>query len=466
MLTKFQVYGVANLDDNPCTEDTLFDCASTSKSFTAACVALLVDDEAYPEVQWRTPVSKILPDDFVLPDPYLTANVTIEDILSHRTGNPGHDDALYGQKAAQPDNAKSVTRNLRNLPFNKPFRSDYQYSNIMYTVATHLIETVTGELYSDFVRRRIWEPLGMLNTYHDVTGIEAGNAKDRLAMGYHWDMENKQYLACPPYVQPEVQGAGCEFSSVSDYAKWVRALVQRSSPLSEDAHKEMVKGRTIVPYEGNDALPLYGHSLYALGLIVESYRGYTLIGHDGSMDGYKALMRYLPEQKWGIVMFGNSEDAFYAIQILAHELMDDVFKVREEERINWAAYWRKCWKDEEKEEQEENSDLLPPESPEPVPVPLDELAGDYFHAGYRTLVLTLNHGSLEADCSDRCVPFKLRIDHLSGTKFVVDYRNMLDRSVQKLKAEFDIDEDGTVKRLGIPLCADMKDDFIWFHRLQ
>jgi CubicO group peptidase (beta-lactamase class C family) len=86
----YQGYGLARLSDEKCTADTLFDCASNSKSFTAAAVALLVhDDDNYPDIQWTTPVSKLLPDDFVLSDPYYTENITIEDILSHRSGMPG-----------------------------------------------------------------------------------------------------------------------------------------------------------------------------------------------------------------------------------------------------------------------------------------------------------------------------------------------------------------------------------------
>lgn len=405
-----------------------------------------------------------MPDDFVLPDPYLTANVTIEDILSHRTGDPGHDDAFYGQEAAQPDNAKSVTRNLRNLPFNKPFRTDYQYSNTMYTVATHLIETVTGEPYAYFVTKRIWEPLGMSTTYHDIPDVEAGNAKARLAMGYRRDKETEEYLAIPSYAQPEAQGAGCVYSSVSDYAKWVRALIQRSGPLSEEAHKEMIKGRVIVPYEGNDALPLYGHALYALGLIVESYRGHLVIGHDGSMGGFKALMRYLPGQNWGVVVFGNSDDAFYVQQILVHQLMDEVLKVPEKDRTDWPAYWRKCEADQEETEKEKGPDLLLPESPEPLSIPLGKLAGEYFNAGYRTLVLTHDEGRLEADCTDRCMPFKLRFQHLSGNRFVVEYEDLLDSSRRKLSAEFVIDEDGRAQSFGIPLCDVMEGELIWFQR--
>ena len=69
------------------TADTLFDIASSSKSLTAASVALLVEDnENFPEVQWKTPLQELLPEDFVMPTPELTKRVTVEDILSHRTG--------------------------------------------------------------------------------------------------------------------------------------------------------------------------------------------------------------------------------------------------------------------------------------------------------------------------------------------------------------------------------------------
>lgn len=85
-----QGYGLARFPDHNVTENTLFDCASTAKSFTATAVAFLVDDNAnFPDVQWKTPVSKLLPDDFVLADPAYTEKITIEDILSHRSGLPG-----------------------------------------------------------------------------------------------------------------------------------------------------------------------------------------------------------------------------------------------------------------------------------------------------------------------------------------------------------------------------------------
>lgn len=112
--------------------------------------------------------------------------------------------------------------------------------------------------------------------------------------------------------------------------------------MSKDTHEEIIKGRIIVPFEGNDVLPLYGHALYALGFVLESYRGHLLIGHDGSFDGFKAMIRFLPGHNWAVVVFGNSDDAFFVHEILLHRLMDDVLKVPQEERTDWPAYWRKC----------------------------------------------------------------------------------------------------------------------------
>ncbi|XPS75620.1 hypothetical protein M3J09_007695 [Ascochyta lentis] len=173
-------------------------------------------------------------------------------------------------------------------------------------------------------------------------------------------------------------------------------------------------------------------------------------------------MRYLPGQDWGVVIFGNSDDAFYVSQILFHQLVDDVLKVPQEERTDWPTCWRKYQLEEETDE--DSQDLVPPESPEPLPVPLEILSGTYFNAGYCALVLARNEGELKADCTDRGMPFNLTFSHLSGKGFVVEYEDVLDKSIRKLKAEFKIDEDGTIQGLGIPLCERMKDEMIWFSR--
>ena len=116
-------------------------------------------------------------------DAIYTQELTIEDILSHRSGLGDHDAALLGETAAEPDTPRSVTRLLRDLPLNKPLRTEFQYSNIMFTVATHLVAVLSGESFDTFLKKRLWDPLGMKNTFLQVSGVEQAAAQDRLSKG-------------------------------------------------------------------------------------------------------------------------------------------------------------------------------------------------------------------------------------------------------------------------------------------
>jgi CubicO group peptidase (beta-lactamase class C family) len=446
--------------------DTLFDLASTSKCTTAAAVALLVYDEDFPNVQWSTPVSKLLPDDFVLPNPRLTEEVTIEDILSHRSGISSHEESYFSVRAKNPDNAKSLTRNLRNLAFVQPLRTTFIYNNIMYSVATHLVETVSGIPYAEFLKKKIWNPLGMTNTFHDITDIEANNAMDRKATPYYWDKKTQSHISMPSYPQPEGQGAGCIFSSAGDYAKWIRALLKRKSPLSDAAHKNFITPRSFYAYEEEYKIPFSSRILYSLGLMQETYRGRTLISHSGSVPGFKTIVAYMPDFDWGIVVVGNSDDASYLNQFLVWTLIDELLSVSKEERVDWSALFRK-WSDaDEAEDLEETPELKKPENPEPLGTNLDELTGTYYNAGYKELVIEMKDGKPVADCTDRCFPFVLTFEHLTGSKFVVETRGTWDGSGRKLRGEVKV-ESGRILAVGIlELDEDPEKRLVWFDRVE
>jgi CubicO group peptidase (beta-lactamase class C family) len=415
-------------------------------------------------LHWTTPVSKLLPDDFVLPDPELTKEVTIEDILSHRTGIASHDDSYRGVLAKHPDNAKSMTRNLRNLPFVKPLRTGYIYSNIMFTVATHLVETVSGESYAAFLRRHLWQPLSMTNTFHDLPDVEANNTQDRKATGHRWDEEEKKYVAMPSLPQPEGQGAGSIFSSADDYAKWVRALLKRSPPLSTAAYAALITPRTIVPVTADEEVPFYSDPLYALGLIKESYRGHTVIGHDGSVPGFNTKISYMPEYGWGITIFGNSDGALFVNQILNHVLMDELLQVPIADRVDWPSFFRGQYEKDEAIDGKEDPELMRPEDPEPLGVPLEKMAGTYYDAGYKDLVLEMKDGKLVADCHDRCFPFMLKFEHLSGHTLVVELHDLCGDEKLKMRGEVRI-EFGKVTSLGLEYGDELKGHPIWFDRV-
>jgi CubicO group peptidase (beta-lactamase class C family) len=462
-----QSFGLARLSDVPCTRNTIFDLGSCSKSTTAAAVALLVQDNIkYPNVQWETPVSELLPEEFVMNEAEHTRLITVEDILSHRTGLPCHDDSvLLG------DDAKTITRNLRNLVVNKGVREEYQYSNIMYTVASYLVETVSGVTYSEFIKSKIWERLEMTDTWPDLPSLDeaaegVGEARGRLATGYQWDERSGEYVAIPSVASPEGQGAGCVFSTAADYAKWLRCLLQHIPPLSPIAHKAFVAPRITVPVSEGFELPFYSKSHYALGLVTETYRDHTVIGHDGDMTGFKTLVRYLPEWDWGVVICGNSDGAFYATQIIFHYLVDELLKIPKRDQIDWLVFWRQWCERELADEEDDEEDLRAHEQAEPLGVPLDSLVGTYHNAGYHELVLETKYGELLADCNDRCFGFVLTFKHLSGKRFEVTQKDSLSGEMRKMGAEIKVSKEGKVGAVGIGFVKEMEGYLVWFDRVE
>jgi CubicO group peptidase (beta-lactamase class C family) len=429
-------------------------------------VALLVDDEEYPEVQWTTPVSKILPEDFVLPDPYLTEHVTIEDILSHRTGIATHDESYFSARAKHPDDARSMTRNLRNLEFVKPLRTEHIYCNIMFSVAVHLVETVTSMSYTEFIRKKLWKPLGMTNTFHDVPDIQMRSDTDRRARPHYWNPESQSYVSLPHYPPaPEGHGAGCIFSSAGDYAKYIRALIRRDPILSEESHRSLATPRSFDLLDDEKwSIPFKSDELYTLGLSRTSYRGHTLIGHNGAIPGFKAMVCFLPKFDWGLVIFGNSDTAMYVNDILKFTLLDDILGVRKEDCIDWGAFFAnfQAMDDAEEAEKPEWTNV---EIVQPLEVSLESIVGSYYNVGYKELVLGMKDDKLVADCSDRCFPYVLTFKHLTGNKFAVEMHGLWEgRLYATIRGELRT-ESGRVTAVGVGLESDVKGGLIWFDRV-
>lgn len=415
-------------------------------------------------MQWQTPVSKLMPSDFVLPTQSLTDQVTVEDILSHRSGISTHDESYLGVTAAHPDDARTLTRNLRNLPFTAALRTKLQYSNIMFSVATHLVESLSKEDYTSFLRSRIWDPLEMHNTFQDRPDVSPDAHQ---AQGYRWDGKASQYVPVPILASPEGRGAGCVLTSAGDYAKFVRCLIKKGAPLSEASHKALVEPRTIDVNDPESVLPGYSDvSLYALGLYRDTYRGTTLMTHDGAVPGFKATMAFLPAKEWGVVICTNSNPGRYVFGILEHMLMDEVLGVGKEEKVDWEKVFRdkRAKYLEAVKKEKEKPEYNVPEDPEPLGLAVEGLVGRYFHNGYKEIRLEMREGKVVADCSDRCFPFVITFSHLSGKRFLADIHGVWDDEYIKKKAEVRVDGEGKVVAVGIDFEEDME-DLIWFDRI-
>jgi len=128
-------------------------------------MSLFVDDnQTFSHIEWDTPISDLIRDDFVLENDYATNHITIEDALSHRSGMPRHDLSYGGHIDGRKFTPKDLVRSLRHLPLTAEPRTHFQYCNLMYVVVSHVIETLSGKWLGDFLKERIWAPLNMHST--------------------------------------------------------------------------------------------------------------------------------------------------------------------------------------------------------------------------------------------------------------------------------------------------------------
>jgi CubicO group peptidase (beta-lactamase class C family) len=311
------------------TPSTLFYAGSTTKAFTAAVMSLLVDDnEKHPQVQWETPIHQLLPDDFMLENEYATNHTTIEDALSHRSGLPRHDQAYGSTSSGDKATVKDIIRSMRYLPLTAEPRTKYQYSNLMFMVAAHVIETVTSCKFNDLMREYIWKPLGMNSTFPDLEA--AKNSNEGLAKGYYYsdgEYHQEEWMELDQCV-----GCGNVISNVLDYAKWARAIMNKNTPFSAAGLEELLRPCTIMAFEE----PYTGPRMYSLGWRTGVYHGHQFYEHTGGMNAFGAEFILFPDKIFSVVAFANTAGTSnFVEQVLAFRLVDEKLGVPVEERFDW-----------------------------------------------------------------------------------------------------------------------------------
>src|SRR5204862_7354690 len=167
-------YGVRKLGEPEAVDaHTRFGIASNTKAFTATALGLLVEEK---KIEWDAPVMRYLPA-FAMWDPYVTRELTVRDLLVHRSGlGLGAGDLLWWQTSTY--DRKEIARRLRFIPLATSFRSAYAYDNVLYLVAGEVIEAVSGRSWEDFVSSRILAKVGMRdsNVRHSAAGAQGNVA--------------------------------------------------------------------------------------------------------------------------------------------------------------------------------------------------------------------------------------------------------------------------------------------------
>jgi CubicO group peptidase (beta-lactamase class C family) len=302
-------YGVRRAGEAaPVDADTLFAIASNTKAFTAAALGLLVEDG---RLAWDDPVTRHLPS-FQMYDPYVSREMTIRDLLTHRSGlGLGQGDLLYFPPSTFT--AKEIVEKVRYLAPAASFRSRYAYDNILYIVAGEVVAAASGKPWAAFVRERLLAPLGMERSVPTGSAIPAGA---NLASP-HARVDGSIRTVAPD-AGDNIAAAGGIHSSARDMARWMSALLEAAGPagasgsrvLSTRLVREMTSAETPMPITDPPA-PLAALKprflAYGLGFSLRDYRGRKLITHTGGLSGMVSRLALVPEEGLGVAVLTNQE---------------------------------------------------------------------------------------------------------------------------------------------------------------
>jgi CubicO group peptidase (beta-lactamase class C family) len=294
-------YGVKELGgDRPVTPDTLFPLASCTKAFTTTAMAMLVDEG---KMSWDDPVRKHV-EFFHLADPLADANVTLRDLVTHRTGVASHDLLWYRAPWTQEESI----RRIGQLKPDRPFRTTFQYQSVMFTAAGHAVATAAKCPWADFVQKRIFDPLEMTGATFTTTAAE--KAADH-ASAHRQDGQGRIHVI--PWYKIEVPDpAGSINASARDLSKWVRFQLgdgthQGKRLVSAANLRETHTPQIALRLEGSarDLNPDTNLMSYGMAWVIQDYRGQLLVSHAGAIDGFRAHLTLVPKAKLGIVLLNN-----------------------------------------------------------------------------------------------------------------------------------------------------------------
>lgn len=371
---------------------TLFAIASNTKAFTAASLQMLaeqgklkMDDRVIDHLPW-----------FQMSDPYVTREMRIRDLLAHRSGlGLGAGDLLYWPPTAY--STKEVVQRLRNVPLATSFRSAYAYDNILFAVATLVIEQVSGQSYADFVRERIFQPVGMDESLIDMTALKPGMD---VATG-HAKFNFTELKPVPPMAWSNNSGAGGIYASVHDMAKWMNVqlaggrLPDGKALFSEDSQKQMWS--MLIPVKINEppvpelkeTRPQFAG--YGEGWSLSDYRGQRLVWHTGGWPGMVSRVTLVPELKLGVVVLTNQESGA-AFNAVTYRVLDAYMG---HEKKDWvAAYAAAVKKSEGHADDSWKQHLAARDKNSKPSLPLSGYAGTFRDAWYGDIVVSQQGGKL------------------------------------------------------------------------
>ncbi len=436
-------YGVREIGKTDAvTPNTIFAIGSSSKAFTTAALSMLVDEG---KLKWNDPVSKYLPN-FQLFDPYVTREMTVRDLVTHRIGLERGDRLWY----ATDYDRNEILQRIRFLKPSSSMRSKFGYQNIMYLAAGQIIPAITGKSWDDFIKERIFTPLGMKSS--DTTIRTLKKFSDVAAP--HVKIDDK-VKSVPYRLIDNIGPAGSINSNALDVAQWLRLQINAGKfgdkqLVSAANIKEMHSQQTIIPLEGlYTSIYSEAHFLsYGMGWFLSDYRGRKMVEHGGAIDGMRSAVSMIPEEKLGVVVLGNMNGSILP-QMLANRIFD-MYLVPGKEK-DWSGEVLKVIKTAEAQgkaaAQKVEADHIKNTSPS---LSLDKYAGNYTDEMYGDFKITLENGKLKAQYGSY---FNGTLEHWHFDTFLVKWK---DEVQGQGFINFKLNSQGKIETVSIDGLADFK----------
>ena len=303
-------------------ENTVFGIASCSKAFAAASVAILVDEG---KLNWDDKVIDHYPS-FQMYDPYATREMTVRDLLCHRSGLETFDGDLiwYGSNRSREE----VVSRIKYRKNENSFRAKFGYSNVMYITATEVVKAVSGHSWDAFINEKIFQPLGMTSTNTTNSTFDKGMNIARP----HIDGKPVDFIN-----YDNTGGAAAMNTSVADLLKWVQLMLNKgvlndTSIFSKKQYYTLVSPQTILPSGVAEKVDGTHFSSYGLGWFLKDFEGMKIIQHGGGLPGFHSKVVFVPEDSLGYVILANQISG--VVGALDRKILD--FFLTDSVKTDWA----------------------------------------------------------------------------------------------------------------------------------
>jgi CubicO group peptidase (beta-lactamase class C family) len=456
-------FGVRRLNTNERVDaDTIFQLGSVGKAFTVAALAVLVDRG---EISWDDPVTEHIPY-FQMHDPWVTREMTVRDLLVHRSGlGLGAGDLMFVPRSTR--SREDTVRALRHIEPATSFRSGYAYDNVLYAVAGQLIEEVTGKTWERFMREDVLVPAGMRTATSDR--VERRRNRNRAwphgrrdgpmhGMGTQEVMDDSGRAEFDPELGANAAPAGGVTASANDMGRWIAIQLARGATpeggrlFTEAQSREMWTPRIHVPF-GQAPEPVAASTpqfnSYALGWTERDYQGVRLMMHTGAVFGAQAVLILIPSRNVGFSVAINSEDGEAALGV-AYELLDHYLG---RPYYDWGAAWQTLVQARDQRAVAALQQQTASPAPSQPSLPLERYAGNYADAWYGPITVTHEGGKLMMNFT--LTPGMTgELTHFQYNTFRVDWR---DRLIEPAYVTFGLDAEGKVDRASMRAVSPLAD---------